>query len=238
MTVVLLVRHGQARFGTSNYDRLSELGERQARLTGAHLAREGRSLATALSGALVRQAETARQALSGWNSDLRAAADPRFDEYPADALFDAYLPLAAARDPRLNQPMAALQADPRLFHYALTAVTGLWADGTLPAPRQEEPAAFENWQDFQARVRNGLEDLMVASAPHDTAVIFTSGGVIGTATALALGLDGQAAMALGHRTLNAGITELHYGRNGFALVGFNTVAHLRLAGGETLITYR
>ena len=238
MTVVLLVLHGQARFGTSNYDRLSELGERQARVTGAHLAREGRSAATVLSGALVRQADTARHALSGWALDLAAERDPRFDEYPADDLFEAYLPLAIRRNPQLDRPMAELQADPRLFHYALTAVTGLWAEGAQPATRQGAPLAVENWQCFHARVTEGLKDLMAASAPSDTVVIFTSGGVIGTAAALALGLDGQAAMVLGHRTLNAGITELHYGRNGFALVSFNAVAHLRLAGGEPLVTYR
>lgn len=238
MTVILLVRHGQARFGTSNYDRLSDLGERQARVTGEHLAREGRSLAAAISGALVRQADTARHALSGWDPELTAGRDPRFDEYPADDLFEAYLPLAVTRNPDLDRPMAELQADPRLFHAALSAVTGLWAEGAQPAVRQGRASAVESWQSFRARVTEGLTALMAASAPSDTVAIFTSGGVVGTATAHALGLDGQAAMALGHRTLNAGITELRYGRSGFVLVSFNGVAHLRLAGGETLVTYR
>ena len=32
MSILLLVRHGQASWGTEDYDRLSELGERQARV--------------------------------------------------------------------------------------------------------------------------------------------------------------------------------------------------------------
>ena len=38
------MRHGQASFGQDNYDRLSELGQAQARLTGEHLAGLGLSL--------------------------------------------------------------------------------------------------------------------------------------------------------------------------------------------------
>ena len=50
---LLLVRHGQASFGKSDYDRLSPGGHRQARLLGADLARRGlRPVANAV-GAVV-----------------------------------------------------------------------------------------------------------------------------------------------------------------------------------------
>ena len=39
--MVLLVRHGQAAFGTDHYDRLSERGRQQARWLGEHLAALG-----------------------------------------------------------------------------------------------------------------------------------------------------------------------------------------------------
>ena len=38
MTTILLARHGQASFGQENYDRLSELGETQAKMLGQHYA--------------------------------------------------------------------------------------------------------------------------------------------------------------------------------------------------------
>ncbi|MFQ5527850.1 MAG: hypothetical protein ACE5GX_16530 [Thermoanaerobaculia bacterium] len=44
MSRVLLVRHGQASAGSADYDRLSELGERQSRLLGRHWAGHGLEL--------------------------------------------------------------------------------------------------------------------------------------------------------------------------------------------------
>ena len=41
--VIHLVRHGQASFGTDDYDRLSDLGRMQATLAGRELARRGRA---------------------------------------------------------------------------------------------------------------------------------------------------------------------------------------------------
>ncbi len=62
MSVLYLIRHGQA--GTrENYDSLSELGRRQARLLGEHL--RGIEFAAAYSGSLARQRATAAEALPG-----------------------------------------------------------------------------------------------------------------------------------------------------------------------------
>ena len=59
MGEVYFVRHGQASFGTDDYDRLSDLGWQQARWLGAHFAEEGRQFDVMVSGALRRHRETA-----------------------------------------------------------------------------------------------------------------------------------------------------------------------------------
>ncbi|HEX5612745.1 MAG TPA: phosphoglycerate mutase family protein, partial [Burkholderiales bacterium] len=41
MAELYLVRHAQASFGTEDYDRLSELGRRQARWLGEYFAERG-----------------------------------------------------------------------------------------------------------------------------------------------------------------------------------------------------
>ena len=64
MAAIYLVRHGQASFGSANYDQLSELGTRQADATGEYFARCGITLDAAYSGDLSRQRETARLAPS------------------------------------------------------------------------------------------------------------------------------------------------------------------------------
>jgi broad specificity phosphatase PhoE len=44
MASIYLIRHGQASFGAQDYDKLSELGRRQATLTGEYLRDTGASV--------------------------------------------------------------------------------------------------------------------------------------------------------------------------------------------------
>ena len=62
MGVVLLVRHGQASFGTDDYDVLSETGWEQARLLGAWLAGRGVTPDVVVRGGMRRHRETAEGA--------------------------------------------------------------------------------------------------------------------------------------------------------------------------------
>ncbi|HYG90195.1 MAG TPA: histidine phosphatase family protein [Azospirillum sp.] len=231
MTTLLLIRHGQASFGSGDYDRLCDQGVAQSRHLGAHLVRERRLPDAAVSGTLRRQAETARHALEAAGLDLPVTADPAFDEYPSDALFAAYLPAVAARHPEIAAAGKTFRADRRLFQSALAAVMDLWCTGA-------EGFAGESWAAFRNRVRAGLEAAVAGRGKDEMVAIFTSGGVIGSAVGEVLGLPAEQRIALSWRVLNASVTEIRYGRTGFSLAGFNAVAHLRLVAGEALLTYR
>ena len=61
MAMVLLVRHGQAAFGTEHYDRLSDQGRQQARWLGEYLAARGLRFRTVVAGTLARQRDTAAE---------------------------------------------------------------------------------------------------------------------------------------------------------------------------------
>ena len=82
MGVLLLVRHGQASLGTADYDRLSDVGRRQAQVTGARLARTDLAVDRVVSRALTRQRDTAEAVLAalGWPAS-RLRTDERLDEY-------------------------------------------------------------------------------------------------------------------------------------------------------------
>src|SRR5579875_2148411 len=56
---ILLVRHGQASFGKSDYDQLSDVGRTQARLLGQFLATRDVKPDRIVSGSLHRQRQTA-----------------------------------------------------------------------------------------------------------------------------------------------------------------------------------
>lgn len=230
MTTLLLIRHGQASFGSGDYDRLCEPGVLQSRRLGERLRREGRLPGTAVAGTLRRQLDTAAHALDAAGHPLAVAADARFDEYPSDALFAAYLPRVAERSLDAAATVADLRADRRRFQRALAAVMELWVAGH---------GGFdgESWADFRGRIRDGLDAVVAGCGKDDTVAVFTSGGVIGVAVADVLAAPAEAAVTLSWRVFNASITEIGFGRSGYSLLGFNDVAHLRGAG-DGMLTHR
>ena len=62
MPTIYLLRHGQASFGTDDYDVLSDLGVHQARVAGAELERRDLRAPLVVSGTLRRQQDTAELA--------------------------------------------------------------------------------------------------------------------------------------------------------------------------------
>src|SRR5258708_12042081 len=99
MRYIYLVRHGQASLGALDYDRLSDIGLRQASLLGAWLHANGVPLARAICGQPGRHIETAKAILAGWpagpSSACQLTVDSAFDEfYPPSVLVasHAYFP--------------------------------------------------------------------------------------------------------------------------------------------------
>jgi broad specificity phosphatase PhoE len=239
MAVIYLIRHGQASFGDEDYDRLSELGRRQAGLLGAHFRRHGAGLEALLTGALRRQQDTAAEILAA----LGDRAPPHstksaFNEYDHAAIIRAYLPLFMAR---VGAPRGLEQGDvfrdPKLFEFAFRFMIKAWMDN-LPHHGEE----FESWREFCNRVSAGLEYVLAAHGPKAKVGIVTSGGTIAAALRAVLGLSNKRTLSMNWSVYNASVTQLYYGRSArhedALLIGFNNVAHLEDAGGRDLITFR
>src|SRR5690242_12482312 len=80
MGQLFLVRHGQASFGSANYDQLSELGTMQSRVLGEWFARCGQHFDRVVTGALQRHRQTADACMAALPS-AEWQADPGFNEY-------------------------------------------------------------------------------------------------------------------------------------------------------------
>ncbi|WP_194861659.1 phosphoglycerate mutase family protein, partial [Dietzia sp. SYD-A1] len=74
MGAIHLVRHGQASFGSGDYDRLSETGHLQAELTGRDMAARGLRPDVVIHGGMRRQRETAQGLVKGLREGLREGA--------------------------------------------------------------------------------------------------------------------------------------------------------------------
>jgi broad specificity phosphatase PhoE len=239
MAVIYLIRHGQASFGSKDYDCLSELGRRQAALVGAALERAAGPFDALISGTLLRQQDTAREIAAALGSrapqlETRAA----FDEYDHVAIVRAYLPLFMAQvgAPR-GVDEAEVMSNQKLFELAFRFMIKSWMDR---APHRHE--GLEPWPSFCARVSGGLEYLLASHDPKARLAIVTSGGPIAAALRAVLGLSNKRTLSMNWSIYNASLTQLYYGRSSrhddALLLGFNNVAHLEESGGRDLISFR
>lgn len=227
MSQLLLIRHGQASFGADDYDRLSPVGERQARITGEYLARMGHKFDVVVSGGLSRQQKTAELAARAWTSPPKMVVDKTFTEYDASALFDAYLPRVLREHPALAEQSAQLGTDPRVFQHTLSRVGAHWIAGT-----PHDLDSCEAWDEFVTRVAGGLARLHDDYSRDARIAVFSSGGPIGAAVGASVGASADRTLQLSWDVYNASISELRSTRNGWRLVGFNNVSHLRGASGD------
>jgi broad specificity phosphatase PhoE len=214
---ILLARHGQASFGADDYDVLSEKGHAQAAALAAHLGARGIRLDRLLSGALVRQRDTAAPIARATGLDVEI--DARFDEYDSDGIVAAHASVTEA--PASNKDFQ------RILETALAA----WIAAG------DDVAAGEPWPVFAARTRDAVRDLAASLSSGQTALVVTSGGVLGAVCAALLGAPDPAFIAINRVMINGGLTKLIVGAGGVNLLSVNEHAHLEGADGS-LVTYR
>lgn len=183
MTMLHLIRHGKATPAKASYDELHPLGETQARLLGAHLARVGQRFDAIYCGPLQRQRETLRLMRDAavelgvaWPQEhiLDALA-----EAPIEALMRQCLPEQLAHDAALQGLVAALGdgSDHERTRLALEPifdhVVGLWVSGVMARPD------IETAPQFGARVVAALEHILRVEGESRHVAVVTSNGVIG-----------------------------------------------------------
>ena len=110
MSVLIVVRHGQASFLSENYDKLSPLGERQAKLLGEYWVAHGLRFTQVYYGPAERQIRTGeitgdvfRAAGLHWPEPI---AEPDLDEFPAEQVVRTFLPLLMERHPHIAELVA------------------------------------------------------------------------------------------------------------------------------------
>ncbi len=221
MPTILLIRHGQASFGTDDYDRLSLRGFEQAGMTASSLAVRGLTPGRIISGSLRRQIETAVPAAATFGLDPEI--DPRWNEYAMDQIISAHpgTPSVPTAD---GSPISSAA-----FQDILEVALGSWMSAG------DQTTAPESWPHFRARVRRALHDLAATLEASNTALVFTSGGVIATVCAELMELSPTQLLLLNRVAVNGAVTKIAVGRRGLSLISVNDHAHLEGAG---LITYR
>lgn len=222
MGVVLLVRHGQASFGSDDYDVLSEAGWAQGRLLGAWLAERGVVPTTLVQGGMRRHRETAEAMVraAGWSADVET--DLGWDEFD-------HLAVVAAHP---EAPTG--EVDRREFQRAFEVATARWTGGG------HDEEYDEPWPAFRARVSASLGRACSAAGPGGTVVVVSSGGPIAAACAELVDPEADdAAFArlwgrLNTVMVNSAVSRVVVGSTGARLLTFNEHPHVE----RESLTYR
>jgi len=215
---IILIRHGQASFGASDYDLLSELGKKQAEITGRFFAKAGIHFDAAYSGTLKRQKQTAEIVLNSISVQISDA----FDEYDFMAIIRSQLP------DLLGKESDQILINDAVFDKYFGKMMKRWASGVDDKP------GVETFSHFTQRVINGIKTA-AADNPGKTTAIFTSGGVIGMALHAVLNIAPWEAFKSAWYIPNCSISSIVFNEKGLKLETFNSMAHLNVKG---LITYR
>ena len=236
---LLLIRHAQASFLSQNYDKLSDLGEKQARLLGEYWAKRNTGFDRAWTGPCVRHKDTARLAR---NACVHAGLQfpepvvvPEFDEYQGDEVLQRSLPHLFGSSDKIRELHRAFEKSNgsrerfKTFQKMFEAVISMWVDGKI------SPDGVESWAEFSSRVNQGLTHILSTSRHGERVVVFTSGGPIALAVQRAFQLTPQNTLQLSWMSQNCSVSEFLFSKDRFTLSTFNSFSHL---DNSSLQTYR
>lgn len=236
---LFLVRHAQASFLSENYDRLSELGVRQARLLGEYWAQRNVVLSRICTGPAVRHQQTALLVAEAFRKARRPFPSPviveEFNEFQGEAVLAQSLPQLLANNARVRELHDAMQcsgndaAKRTNFQRLFEAVISMWVNGEIAPPDAE------SWPEFCERVNRGLSAFLAKSQKGETAAIFSSGGPVSVAVQRALHLSAPDTLRVAWMSRNCSFSEFLFSGDRFALSSFNAFPHLDEEG---LLTYR
>lgn len=215
-----LVRHGQASFGSDDYDRLSALGEAQARALGDWLAGHDHRPVHVLRGRMRRHAQTLDAIDAAFRADGRplpaAEVVDGLDEFDHTAVIGAFLA------ERPDHPAAPLlsgggRPDPRQVLDLLVSAIARWSEGGA--------IDGESWADFRGRTTGTLARMAELAGDGEVLVV-SSGGVISQLARHALDAPDATAVRLNLSLRNSAFTELVPHRGRFHLHSWNELPHL------------
>lgn len=207
MSLLTLVRHGQAQPFEEDSDRLTELGTRQVYALGAYWTGRRAMWTEAWSGTLERQLKTAEAVAScyrkaGFDFPIIRQSES-FNEYsvpiPQEALHRVRLVPADQRN--------------RVFQLAMEEAMSGWK-------KTPEFVAFHQ------RVTEGLKRLVDDKPSQSRIVVFTSGGPIGVAVQSVLCAPAQQAIEINWRLRNSSLTDFIFSAGRISLDCFNVTPHL------------
>ncbi len=243
MAQIYLVRHGQASFGSQNYDQLSPLGTEQAMHLGRWWAARDLSVSRVVTGKLQRHVQTARACMA----EMQGIADEQLNtaHWQCDADFNEYNhhEVLARHVPAFDDPAEVkrfLLTTPngkQAFQDIFSQAIARWVTGKY------DDDYSETWLAFRQRCVAALERQISDPEPAKNIVIFTSGGTISALCQHVLGFPDARFAELNWSLVNSAVTRFHLQTASgdkparLALAYLNNFSHLEHLNQPKHITY-
>jgi len=235
MAELYLIRHAQASFGTDDYDRLSELGCRQAELLGDFLHSNKIVFDTVYTGELLRQRQTAELACAPQADVVFNEPDARLNEIESDQMFAKLVPELAKTSAELEELVRKGKQSSKHFQKALEIVFNHWVQSNEATP------GLQSWADYSGGAYNAIREIIAREGSGKSVAVFTSGGTIATIVAQVLGATEDQVYKFYEPLMNCSVTRLLYSGDKISLSSFNDHFFIRSQAeqtGEALLTYR
>jgi broad specificity phosphatase PhoE len=239
MATLTVVRHGQASFLSDNYDKLSPIGEEQARRLAQYWMNRGVRFDVVAYGPRERQIRTGEIIRHIFKRNGLPWPEPvyldHFDEYPAEVVVKTFAPGLAEKYPDFAEWAAAYTnggdegSRRRALDLLVRETTRKWMEGEVGSPE-----LVGTWEGFLSRVADGVGAVKRQTPKSGSAVVFTSGGPSAATAGMALDLTPAKVFDLVWMKRNAALSEYVFSGERFSLSTFNSTPHLE----GSLLTYR
>ncbi|WJG08551.1 histidine phosphatase family protein [Aliiglaciecola sp. LCG003] len=232
MTVIYLIRHGQANFGQQDYDKLSELGHQQAEILGQSLQPRLGQFDKVVLGSMLRHKQTTQQCLKGMEQDLAEPlwqVDANWNEYNHHDILARFGPEFA--DAPSIESWVRQQPNPKeAFETLFNKAMARWISG-------QHDDYEESWQEYQLRIKAGLENVIKHADDAKCIAVFSSGGPISVVSQSLLGVDPAKIMQVNWTLVNCSMTKLVSTGSRVFLSTLNDHSHFE-GKPKHLITYK
>jgi broad specificity phosphatase PhoE len=230
MSIIYFIRHAQA--GTrDNYDRLSDLGQQQAKLLGEYFAGQGIGFCAAVSGGMQRQKHTAELV---WN-ELRNAGiatpdlqvDERWNEFSLLSVYQSYVPRLIEESEEFARDYQEMQEVLKQDPHAVRGASGRCDAAVIIAWMQNRYPDFggESWGNFKGRIVSRCAEIQDGGNERAIAV-FTSATPIAISTSHALELKDAKLLSILGVIANTSVTVMRKTGDDLRLFSFNSTPHL------------
>ena len=239
MSLLTMVRHGQASYMSADYDKLSPMGEEQAVKLGQFWVRHEWTFDRVFHGPAKRHIRTMELA----GAQVKDAGLPwpkpelltAFDEFDAYSMMKLMVPQLVEVDDEVrarNQAFVDHQDSPeagRLLQLLFEAVAHHWCTDKFATP------GVETWSQFRERITAAVMQLRSSAPRSSHTAVFTSAGPIAATVASALDLRPNKSIEFVWLSRNCSYSEFLMSGDRFSLSSFNSFPHL---DDKRYLTYR